>query len=508
MLSRYHFNNVFTLQYTSFLLIIVFFVPILSHGQNLDLSADFHSSFGSDSYQAFWLTRNQHGKFDEFAGNGFVDLSGKYNTEFGEIKVSSEVELLLGMSRSNGAFLQQGYAAIDYKFLQIIGGRFSKQIGESTKSPLSSGSLFISENAPGIPQIKVGIPEFTPLPFLQGAFKIKGDFSHGWFEDSRQVKNAMYHQKTFYLGLSHEKLPFRAGAGILHMAQWAGTTPDGFENSRSFDDFLRVITIREGNQTANIYEQINKLGNHYGMTDYYIDLLFKQSELSVYWQHPFEDKSGLVYRNLPDGIWGTRWKRQENQIVEEVLYEFIYTRDQTGPGTTDRTVDFPDEESNFGFRFNGRDNYYNNYMYSDGLTYLNTILGTPLFMTRDHLEAYLPGENPFSALYIISNRILAHHVGFSGSWKEKLHYQTKITFQRHSGTYQGYNLNQPWGSRDPNNDLTVYVFTPPLDQWSLFFEPRYDLDHKYIKEIGMAFAWDFGQIMNTAGVRFSVKAEF
>ena len=94
-----------------------------------------------------------------------------------------------------------------------------------------------------------------------------------------------------------------------------------------------------------------------GMTEIFIHKNNNHQILKLYYQHFFEDTSGLRFRNEIDGLWGVELK---NYIPETtILFEYLDTTHQ------DMNPPYVD------------DNYYNHGIYSMGWSYKDYTLGNP-----------------------------------------------------------------------------------------------------------------------------------
>ena len=73
------------------------------------------------------------------------------------------------------------------------------------------------------------------------------------------------------------------------------------------------------------------MGNHYGSYDFQLTYTAERWRLSAYHQHYFEDKSGMIFVNNLDGLWGARLDVPEFPWIRKVVVEYLTTRDQSGP---------------------------------------------------------------------------------------------------------------------------------------------------------------------------------
>ena len=117
--------------------------------------------------------------------------------------------------------------------------------------------------------------------------------------------------------------------------------------------------------------------------------------------------------------------------------------DQSGPqGASDSTY--------------GWDNYFNHYIYQSGWTYNNRMIGNPLFTVGKNPGRYSDG------IYIINNRIKAHHFGLAGKIRHNANYRILFTYSKNYGTYPDKNYY--------NSNGENYKFEDGLEQLSTFMK--------------------------------------
>jgi hypothetical protein len=85
-----------------------------------------------------------------------------------------------------------------------------------------------------------------------------------------------------------------------------------------------------------------------------------------YYQHYFEAASSSRFNNTFDGLWGVAVGIQQSGVKISGLYELLLTRYQGG-----------DVSHNDG----GRQMYYENYMYDNGWTHQDFVMGSSLLTT-------------------------------------------------------------------------------------------------------------------------------
>ena len=160
--------------------------------------------------------------------------------------------------------------------------------------------------------------------------------------------------------------------------------------------------------------------------------------------------------NNKDGLWGISATQNHWPFIQGISYEFINTTDQSGP--------FHDRD---GCVYGGNDNYYNNFVYTQGWTYFGRMISTPL-------------------LCLNNNRVMAHHIGIRGDIYG-FQYRALCTYADNYGTYY-------YPKRSHNTAFLLEVTKRVQKAWGL--------------EFGIALAGDFGsQYGNQFGAMVSVRKQ-
>ncbi len=474
-------------------------------------------STATQQYLPHWITANRFGILDdnEYAVSvlrGGLQANYKF---FKTLKLEGKIDAVAKQSfrasQNSDFFLQQAYLQATYSIFELTGGRIERTLGTHAEG-LSSGSLALSGNTRPIPMIFISVPEFESVPFTKGFIKFKGTYGHGWLEKERYVKSPYLHEKSFYLNFGGDfKINF--SAGIVHFVIWGGEDASIGKLPSDFKDYLRVIMGKSGeglDTTKNVLlgETANALGDNLGIYDFGLQAHLKNFDLSLYHQTPFEDWTGTrLFRNR-DRLLGLHLKNKKtNHIVSGFVYEFLYTKYQSGPGLPGGVHDAPGD-SGYGYDFGGRDNYYNNYLYKTGWVYQDRILGTPLFFTLSRARLYFPGfvepDRRRFNFNVVNNRVTAHHVGFMGKIK-KVGYKFLSTLTKNYGTYGGINGGiTEWGSIE-NPDLE-YAFKPARNQYYFLLELE---SHPFSSNWSLltTLAWDTGDLTRNVGILVGLKRQ-
>lgn len=434
--------------------LLVCFVSKAQHTEERELSTSYRiEAFGSvatDRNTPFWMVSNRYGVVPLDGGNGYMKAGAFHNQSLGKkFSWSAGLDMVVALPRFRNVYIQQLYADLNYRCLRLSIG--SKENYTSMVDRwLSSGDLVHSANARPIPEINLSIPSFTIIPLTKGWLQVKGDFAVGrsfdtkyleWFTTSwpshsggYYTQHVLWHHKSLYfrIGDTRNERPFSATIGVQHAAQWGGTSTNSSlgKQPHSLKDFIRVVLGREGGDEASASDKINVLGNHYGAYDLKFSYEKDLWSLHAYWQHFFEDKSGMELANLRDGLWGIEAELKGFRWVRKIVAEYFDTRYQSGPFHFLEGRDRPG-------RGGGADNYYNNGEYTTGVSYFGRALGSPLITS--------PAYNTDGYVGFRNNRVTTYHVGLEGTLSEYVDYRALFSVMNSWGTTMAPFLNNKPG---------------------------------------------------------------
>ncbi len=431
----------------------------------------------------FWLHSNRFGMVDASSSNGLLRLqSTKPYEGSGLFDWSAGVEVLGRASDHSTAHLNQAYLKARYGAFELSGGRERLRLG-MYQSTLTSGPFQYSGNTTPIPQIRFGIPDFSPVPFTDGYLQVKGWLSHGWLEDDRWVSGAYLHQKAGYIKVVFPYVPVKGFAGLLHSAQWGGVDPDRGRLPSGLDDYKDIFFGNAGDESAPKSGQLNVLGNHLGLWEVGGWFDFGTWNLFLQKTFPFEDGSGLAMRTPEDGLWGATLYRNDRHPVETILYEFYYTKSQSGPGPSDPPPGYDQPNDPRGNPFGGRDNYFNNGIYADDWSYGGRIIGSPFFTYVDGNQ-----NNPGR---VINNRFIAHHIAIGGYLSNiPLDYEAAYSFTRNYGVYGHYTTS----------------IDPPKEQHSIYLDLKTPFPGEKRITLKSRIAFDIGEMFpDNAGMMLGAE---
>jgi hypothetical protein len=384
--------------------------------KTLKISFENRTFVANDSILPFWYRANQNGKVNT-VGSVLnlteLNMGQLYNENFSIVNYTWGVNALAGFGETSYYQLNQAFAGILWEGWEIKGGMFhdlTQYGGLST----TNGNLARSQNARPYPKIHVGTFNFQPVPFLENRVSYKVEYSEGLLNDTRYVKNARLHQKSFYLR-AHLSPTLDLEAGLEHFVLWGGTSPEETigELPSGFKDYLRYITGASGDESFPETDQGYVAGNQLGTWQFQLQKRFTEIDITFYLSHLFEELSGLKWRNWPDNLLGLHLNfLNKEQLVTDVVYEYTNTRQQSILNKEDD----PDPG-----------NYFRHGIYRSSFTYHQQMLGSPLFYPLILHEGIVRG--------LSSNRFYAHHLGIKGNFMDHFRWESMITLIHHIGLY-------------------------------------------------------------------------
>lgn len=444
-------------------------------------------NFSGGDYTPFWLVSNKQGLSSVTKNNGYL-RAGIFRPMEEDKRFSYAFGLdLAGAYNFTSSFIiQQAYVDLKYSFLGLSIGSKERN-GELKNRQLSSGALTFSGNARPVPQVRIGIPEYWNIPGTKGFFAIKGHVAYGMFTDdnwqtdfvqnhNKYTEHVLYHSKALYARIGNEdKFPLVFEGGLEMAAQFGGNSfswsngaykktdmPNGLK------DFFKVFIPSGGDSNTPMGEQTNIYGNHLGSWNFSLSYKFNTWKLRGYYEHFFEDHSMMFGQyGWKDCLVGAEITLPENPFIGTFVYEYLGTKDQSGPVYHDTTSTIPDQIS-------AMDNYYNHGIYT-GWQHWGMGIGNPLIMS--------PIYNKDGSIVFKSNRLKAHHFGISGQPTQDINYRVLVSYSRNWGTYS-----------EPFQDV--------VKNTSTLFEVGYASHRIKGWNFTASFAFDRGKLMgdNTGGM--------
>jgi hypothetical protein len=294
---------------------------------------------------------------------------------------------------------------------------------------------------------------------------------------------------------NEKKFPLVMECGVEGATLFGGTTYcNGVptkHNANLSDFFNAAIPATSEQQDKTLYTaEGDQLGSLLGSLTYH----FKNWKLRAYYDHYFEDGSGVFFLDYDgygkgaewndrvknryivydpkDGLFGLEVTLPKNRLVSNIVGEYLYTKYQSGPI-------YIDHDKNISDHIGGTDNYMNHAIYS-GWQHWGQVIGNPLYLS--------PIYNSDGEIYVKDNRFVAWHFGISGDPAKDFHYRMLITTQKGWGTY-----GKPFADIEKN--------------FSLMAEVTYIIPHKIADGwcVKGAFALDRGKLLgDNTGVQVTI----
>ena len=406
-------------------------------------------SLSTDGTSPFWLVSNRQGLSSLKESSGYL-RAGFFKHEHYDRRFDWEAgaDLVVPGNFTSHFVVQQLYGGIRYRSLNLtIGAKeWSNRVVDRE---LSSGDMFISQNARPIPQIMIEMPEYQPVPWTKGWLSARAYFSVGLYTDWRWerdrageggswIKNRMLHTKGLFLrGGDTDRFPLTVEGGLEMGAQWGGTfhgvnrythEPYVVYLPHGFKDFMKVVFPTSGGNSSDpnqMGEITNVYGNHVGQWS--LAANWDQKDLDwkfrVYYEHFFDDHSMMFFDHAwKDMLVGVDITVPKNPVITRFLYEYIDTKDQSGSVYWDKTPEVPSQVS-------GADDYYSHTLYTGwqtwGMGQGNPLLISPIYNTPGLWNSY----------EFMNNRIKGHHFGWTGNPADGFDYRVLLTYTRSGGSY-------------------------------------------------------------------------
>jgi hypothetical protein len=414
-------------------------------------------------HSPLWLNANKQGLSSISKDNGYLAAGVFRSLEKEKIfTYGYGLELAVTHHFTSDFMIQQAYLDLKYRKLGLSIGSKERN-GEFVNQQLSSGGLTLSGNARPVPQVWAGLPDYITVPGTHQWLSVRGHVAYGWFTDGnlqenfagatgKYVKGTLYHSKAIYVKLEKEEvLPLRFEIGLEMEAQFGGTQYNNgkvFKMPARLNDYFKVLVPMSGDGETPRGDQTNIEGNMLGSWHFSLNYHLQNWNLRAYYEHHYNDHSMLVMEYpWKDGMYGLEITPPANPFVSGVVYEYIYSKDQSGPVYWDHTPILPEQIS-------ARDNYYNHYFYS-GWQHWGMAMGNPLFMS--------PIYNKDGSLSLKSSRIIAHHLGISGNPAKGIGYRVLLSHTDNWGTY-----DKPFKEIERNTSALVELTYSPhqLPGWS------------------------------------------
>ncbi|MBO4263502.1 MAG: hypothetical protein J5871_02330, partial [Bacteroidales bacterium] len=409
----------------------------------------------------FWATANQYGIMPETSGTmtwmqaaSQFDGSKTLQWRWGVSAAVTQDDFALQRPNDFLHTVDELYASLRWKVLTLdVGFKHRPQDFMAASPALGSlssigGSLLWSGNSREMPGYRITLSPWS-VPGTQGHLQLLGSWGDFSTTDTRFVQGCLVHAMQFALRLRFGGFSFTGG--IDHAAQWAGVSRNPLVGRQpsGFGDYLRICIGATAGASGTASDRQNALGNHLGAIQLRFDYQGNGWQVTARHESPYEDRSGMRFQNFPDGVNTLAFRFDDkDRWVSDILYEFHYTKNQSGtverfyltPEQVEQYKDDPrlyrySEAEPYGLIVGGGDDYSNNGEYKSGWTAYGRSVGNPLFFpTGTRAGTWSPvGET----LGVENNRLLAHHFALSGKLFRKVPYKLLLTYSLNYGRYRG-----------------------------------------------------------------------
>ncbi len=481
-------------------------------GKNIQYKISTQGSFSSDK-TPLWLHANKYGLSSLKDVNGYLRASvirPLQTDSDSHWAVGYGVDVALPYHYTSNIVIQQAF--VEARWLHGVLSVGSKEYPMELKNnSLSTGSQALGINARPVPQVRLAFPDYVRLPFSNGWLHIKGHISYGMMTDdnwqheftqckSKYADRLLYHSKAGFLKIGNEDsfTPLSVELGLEMASIFGGTSYFPYR-----DEQHRVIKSHTGIKSfwkafmpggsdvveeGTVYQNAegNQLGAWLARINYDADTWL----LSVYADKYFEDHSSMFQLDYDGYGTGANWNvKQDKRFymydfkdcllgaelnlrngswLRNIVFEYIYTKYQSGPIYHDHTPHLTKHIS-------GNDNFYNHYI-SMGWQHWGEVMGNALYLS--------PIYNTDGQINVQNNRFVAYHLGVSGNPTEHLSYRFLATYQQGWGTYS-------------------CPFQKVKNNMSFLLETNYRLGNGW--NVKGAYAMDFGELLgNNRGVQVTV----
>lgn len=368
-------------------------------------------------------------------GAGFEYLLG-YGTSSDYDRYTDSDAWTTCARRQAPARIQQLYAEVKYRSVFLTAGMKERPSAGIVDDALSSGDITRSTNARPIPGITAGFVDFQNIPFTNGWLQINGEIMYGRFTDGNYRRETFNHwmgvlsydnwyiYRNCHFRTNPDK-PLSVTVGMQAAGEFAGlarTYRFGeviIEDNRGFHfrDIFDIFLPQEG--SGESYYK----GNSLGSWDLKARYRFRNgNELTLYFEGPWEDGSGIGRKNGWDGLWGLQFNFSRKGIISKAVVEYFDFTNQSGPLHW-AAVD--NQGSDMNLDLTGGDNYYNNDFYGPYSNYGMSI-GSPFVVSPLYNVNGSPGY--------IHNRARGFHAAAEGFFSDAWRYKAMVSYQKAGGS--------------------------------------------------------------------------
>lgn len=433
----------------------------LNIGDNIAYEVEMQAS-ASKGKTPLWLNANKHGLSSLEKFNGYIRGAVVRPLSSDSIRrwaIGYGVDVAVPVNYTSNVVIQQAFA--ECRWLHGVLSVGAKEYPMELKNQtLSSGSQTLGINARPVPQVRIALPQYWTIPLTRGWLHFKGHVAYGMMTDdgwqhdftNKQQKYAdhvLYHSKAGYLkiGNDYSFFPLSIELGLEMACQFGGKPYMRNSNgemeripaSNGFSAFWHAFVPGGADARDGLYN--NASGNQLGSWLARINYDTEEWRASIYADHFFEDHSQMFLLDYNGYGSGKEWNQHKSKRyfmyslkdimlgaevnikygtwLRNIVFEYLYTKYQSGPYNHDRTQNISDHIA-------GMDDYYNHGTYT-GWQHWGQVIGNPLYRS--------PIYNDNGCIYVYNNRFYAFHLGVDGNPTERLAYRVLATWQKGWGTY-------------------------------------------------------------------------
>lgn len=488
--------------------------------RNIQYKVEMQSSF-SGNKTPLWLNANRYGLSSLEKVNGYIrgTLERPLSTDDGrKWGLGYGVDVAFPVNYTSNVVIQQAYVEGRWWNGSLTIGA-KEQPMELKNMSLSTGAQTLGINARPVPQVRIALPEYWTLPFVNGWLHLKGHIAYGMMTDdswqhgftnknSKYSDKVLYHSKAGYLKIGNEEVfsPWSLELGLEMAATFGGTSyvraNDGglmkVENAKGLSSFIKAFIPggSEKVEEGTVYQ--NEEGNHLGSFLARVNYEAENWAISAYADKFFEDHSSMLQLdydgygtgenwnvkeqrryflyNLKDWLLGFQYRSKYDRFINGFVFEYLYTKYQSGPI-------YHDHSAGWSKHISGKDNFYNHYIYT-GWQHWGQAMGNPLYRS--------PLYNTNGVIDFQNNRFMAFHLGIDGKPQGNLYYRLLASFEEGYGTYAS-----PYTKKHHDFSFMMeaeYQLMPSKKSW---------WNNTFLK---MAYGMDFGKILG--GINYGFQISF
>ncbi len=412
-------------------------------GNDIEYKVSTSGQFGTGDHTPFWQSANQQGLSSVTNNSAYIRASIQRDTETDSLRywrIGYGADLVAPFGYQNHFIVQQTYFEAAYRLVRLSVGQ-KERWSEMKNRSLSTGGMILGNNARPLPQVRLETSDFFVIPRTKNWLFLKGHLAYGWFTDNKWQRdfnagnknatytaNSLYHSKAGYVRIGNlEKFPLILTGGVEMACQFGGTIWNrgikgedengAYHFKNGIKEYLQAFVPSGSDVTDG--ENPNVMGNNVGSYLARVDYIGKGWSISAYGEHMFEDHSMMGFDFAwKDFLWGGEVKLPRNRFVSTILYEYMSTKDQSGP----ILLFLGNKVHNIG----GQDNYYNHNIYG-AYQHAGQVMGNPCLLS--------PIYNNDGKICTYDNRVRMNHIGLSGTPHNDVQYRILLTHEKSLGTY-------------------------------------------------------------------------